>query len=1079
MKKTLIRLLLLVFLSIFCFSFETQKKDANNSLSIDYLIIVGNNSFKEGNFNKSIEDFKKALEFYQKEKNINYILKCQLNIIKSTIGLNKFDTARILLDNINNKNSYTSFLKNNNELLCQYYGLQTKYYVFLSKQDSVLKYYNKTIAVIKTLDKKSDDIQIDLYNDVGNFFLETNDFKKAASFYKNAYKILDSQEKSLIDTTLLSRTLTNLGNLQFYASNYDSAFYYYNKSGWVVKQCYGNNHPQLARAYENMGLVLELKCNYNSALDYYNKSLKIYKYFLGDKHISIAEIYASIGTINFKRRDFGDAKLYFTKEYNIYYAIFGEKHPTIGLVNKNLGIIEMEMSNFNEAKILFDLALQNIKSNYGENHSEVAEIYLELGNLAQKTNEIEKSINYFKKALIVSEKIEGDLSENKGDLFFALAESYSLIKQWKMSNNYAFKSIAIFKQIYKTNKHPKIIQNVLLISNNYLLQNYYSDAIKFCDIAIRLGFDKKAILPSDLNNKNLLFDFSVLEGIEHKTKILKKENLNLKQGLSYSKMGLSFSKKLLQSTNSIQGQIVILESISHFCENGAYFANSLFIQTDSNKYIEDVFLFMESNKANLLKIRNQNTYAISYNGIPKAIIKKEEWLKNEISFLKNEKLYQLEICASKEKIYEIQDKLFEKFIELDKLIHEIEVKYPEYHKLKYNVKTLKLSTFKNKMNRNAVLLEYLETDSGYLLLQCDKKHSNLFSLHIPNKNAEIENLIKSVVRDNEYAFPENAYNMYTKLIPKTIINELKNKTLFIIREGSLQNVPFEMLITEKPIRDGSEMFPYLLFKNPILYNFSSNFILEKKKYPFFYNTKIWAISWLNPKNPLIGAKNETKSIASIFSGQTILDNNLSETIFKKKVSQYSINHIATHSWLNDSIPLLSFLELGKDTLNDGKLFAYELYNILIPAELSCLSACETGLGKMVKGDVPQSISRAFYYAGCKNLLLSKWKIPDQSSSLLMGFFYKNLKNNFNKTEALQKAKIDFLAERRRYTLSPMYWAGYELYGNQYDLKISRPFYKQYFKIVCCLSALFLSLFIAFKLSKKSNLGFLNIRQRLL
>lgn len=1020
--------------------------------------------FRKNKFDSAIIHFKNAEKLLRIEKNKNLELVCSLRIIGAYLALNKFENAKLAIISFEDKNKNTLYALHNKLPLAIYYGIKTRYYFDYSEADSIIKYGKLATNELNKIGLVGDNTKINLYNDLGNYYLESNDFKKAKEFYENANSILVSQSKKYFDCKLMARTLLNFGNLQFYSSNYDSAFIFYKKSGEIIQKEFGKNHPQVAMAYSNMGLILEIKCNYEEAIKYYNQSLKIYRQFFGEHHQSVAELYASLGFLYYSKKDYGNAKICYYKEFNIYSKLFGENHPTIGLVYKNLGNLEKEQGNFDNAKILLEKAFKNIKQNYGENHSEIAEILLEMGRLEQ-SNQVEKSIEIFRKAIKISEIIEGDFSENKGDLLYELAKSYDLLGDSKSCISISDSCINTFTKVFKTKKHPKIIDAIFLISSSKIKEHNYEKALIYCDKGINLSFKNQPNFPENLDSKNILFESSIIKGLQLKTTILRLQKKDPQIGLLFSKYGLLFSQKQLQSLNSNQGQTDILKEISSFCEKGIEFSKQLYEKNKATVYLSSIFSFMESNKANLLKINNKTLEAIKFAGIPKYVIKKEQELKNQLCFLKNEKLYQIENQSNNDKIKNIQNQIFETNEKLNTLKENIKLKYPEYFNLKYESNDINLENFQKKLIKNAIVLEYFETDSGYLLLKIDQKKTELFTIIYHNKITDFDNLIKSIVYEDEILFATTSFNLYNSLIPDGIKKEIKNKSLFIIREGLLQNIPFEVLITEKPKISSKTDWKYLLFQNPIIYNFSAHFILEKRKSSFFPSSKIWAISWLNNENPLIGAKKEINQIKKIFPLRTSLDTALSETDFKNKVSTFDINHIATHAILNDSSPIFSYFKLGKDSINDGKLYAYELYNLHIPAELSCLSACETGIGKDLKGDCQQSLARAFYFAGCKNLLISKWKLPDNSTARLVENFYKNLAKKENKIVALQNAKIDYLQTATRYELSPFYWAGFEIYGNQFDLSINQSFLMCYWELILFslfLLAIFYILFVLFK-----------------
>ena len=112
---------------------------------------------------------------------------------------------------------------------------------------------------------------------------------------------------------------------------------------------------------------------------------------------------------------------------------------------------------------------------------------------------------------------------------------------------------------------------------------------------------------------------------------------------------------------------------------------------------------------------------------------------------------------------------------------------------------------------------------------------------------------------------------------------------------------------------------------------------------------------------------------------------------------------------------------------DGLLQVYEIFNLKLNADLVVLSACETGLGKQVKGEGLVGLTHAFFYAGTPSILVSLWKVQDRSTAELMVNFYQQLDRGKDKAEALRLAKLH-LIQRNRYA-HPYYWAPFVLTGD--------------------------------------------------
>ena len=156
-----------------------------------------------------------------------------------------------------------------------------------------------------------------------------------------------------------------------------------------------------------------------------------------------------------------------------------------------------------------------------------------------------------------------------------------------------------------------------------------------------------------------------------------------------------------------------------------------------------------------------------------------------------------------------------------------------------------------------------------------------------------------------------------------------------------------------------------------------------------------------------------------------------KTVVSDEFSNYRMLHFATHGVLDNQFPELSgimlsmFDEQGRP--QNGFLQLYEIYNLKLSADLVVLSACQTGLGKEIKGEGIVGLTRAFMYAGVPRVVASLWRVNDVATAALMSRFYREMiVNGLKPAAALRAAQLD-LSWEKRYQ-HPYFWAGFVLQG---------------------------------------------------
>jgi CHAT domain-containing protein/Tfp pilus assembly protein PilF len=186
---------------------------------------------------------------------------------------------------------------------------------------------------------------------------------------------------------------------------------------------------------------------------------------------------------------------------------------------------------------------------------------------------------------------------------------------------------------------------------------------------------------------------------------------------------------------------------------------------------------------------------------------------------------------------------------------------------------------------------------------------------------------------------------------------------------------------------------------------------------------------------LVFTRQEAKSILGAAPAQEnlqALDFNANRaTATDPELGQYRMIHFATHGLLDSEHPELSGLvlslvdEQGKPV--NGFLDLEDIYNLTLSAELVTLSACETGLGKEVKGEGLIGLTRGFMYAGARRVVASLWKVDDAATAELMGRFYRGMvKERLRPVAALRQAQTEM--QRQKRWADPYFWGAFTIQG---------------------------------------------------
>lgn len=454
-------------------------------------------------------------------------------------------------------------------------------------------------------------------------------------------------------------------------------------------------------------------------------------------------------------------------------------------------------------------------------------------------------------------------------------------------------------------------------------------------------------------------------------------------------------------------------------------------EKDSSTEIFELALnISEKNKDFLLLEAIRNASATQYGNVPSEIIEKEAQLRAGISNLEKN----LFDATNEESNF--SEDLFKLKQEYFGFLDTLETKYPKYHDLKYQSQTLNLSAIGNSLDDDEILVSFTMTEDYLFALVLDDDSQDFAKLPFDESDRgsvrDFYRLLSSPsITDNSTAISESGKHLFEKILQRPLAN-FKNENLTIIPDDVLHYLPFDLLVEDNEI---------LLKSNFIGYGNSISSYLQLKEKEKGTAEKLLAFA---PSfegeviesevrfefGKLLYNDDEVKKISNAFETEAYIDSDATLENFRKKAPEFKMIHLATHASANDEYPDYSYLAFSKNGDESNILYIKDLYNTTLNAEMVTLSACQTGIGKLQKGQGMMSLSKGFFYAGAKSLVNTLWKINDKSSVKLMEYFYEGLSNGKNKKEALRDAKLKYLASTDDNLLKhPYYWSAFVVSGN--------------------------------------------------
>lgn len=827
--------------------------------------------------------------------------------------------------------------------------------------------------------------------------------------------VMKMEDEKAGDDSLAFHGYVKIGILEHYFENLAAAEKAYRKSIELGSKFSRLPDSFLFRPYLYLGIIFYTGNQFDSALAAYKSAEKItmaYPYPLQETE----RLYNTLGALYYETGNYRQAKNYLEKSI----SLLPKDHPSYKelLVNYkiNLASILSKLEEYDQANTIYqDILPFNI-------HRDIILHNTGVINLSLGANQ--KALNYFRKV-----NPEGT---NRVRLFNDFALSYFNLGNYDSTRYYLIKALEMNTEANRDRKNVPHGQT-LKISGDLLLAEkkipealfQYQEAIRqfysdFNDTSIYINPDIYSGIFSYFNLFNTLTAkadaFSKLYG--------KDKNIQfLETALDVYRSAFRLADYVERSYDSDEARL-FLNKIKYLVHSKPIdLALTLYERTGKPSYLDEAYLFDQRNKGSVLALTREESKLKKQPGVPNELILQELSIKSAITrlSLKATRLTDSSQLTEMNAIirdYEIQlGRIQEKFKTMPG--------YAAYHPIEKipSVKELQ----RELLDAATAILSFHLSEKEILVIYITHKKFNYKKIPISNLFfSDISTFISLLhkIDNDKKIYADSLSKKLHSLLFQAVSRELKHITrLIILPDDELHYIPFEAL------QDSAGK--YMVEFYAIQYQYSTAFLKSKGKPYKSGNTLSFAPFFASGFEDSAHTRYARLSYSGVEiennTGKTLIDAQATKENFLINSGRFPVIHLATHAVINHEIPLQSYIAFypGSGNSRDYRLYAGEIYNLSLDStRLVILSACETGLGQLIRGEGLASLSRAFSYAGCPNIITSLWKADDRTTSYITTRLHHYLKNKYTMDQALRHAKLDLIKSKHtdpRFT-TPNYWA---------------------------------------------------------
>lgn len=857
-----------------------------------------------------------------------------------------------------------------------------------------------------------------------------------------------------------------LGDNYQQLEEFDNARLELNAALDLTRNRLGYKHLELAKSFQKLGYQYLGNGEHNKALEMYEKALTIQLEILGPDHPEVAKTYNSISLSYWNK---GDTQLAH-KNYNHSFAIklkqFQGVEFNVREKFKTLDRSEVRKGNFSRARNYFNQSLAVYKESFGTNDPLFATIYENIGILFTFEGEYDRALEHLRRAFKLRLDVFGDDTPEAAPSYHNIGICLRMKKDYTQAQHFLERALELYKQNPEAASHTDTADIYYQLGqiqyeefNADKALSYYQKAL----VEIAPGFQEGSIYKNPVLEKSASRDtfLKIMAAKADALKVRYFKDTTRTRDLQFSFETYQLAVKLVENIRrgykSESYKLFFGEKSHQIYDEAIQAAMMLYDMTGMNSYMKQAFVLSEQSKASVLGEALAESRARRFAGLPAELLEKESKLKDELDFydmlLEKEYRVQIDDPKRKERIANLEDHYYNLKKEYRALVVRFEKNYPRYYDLKYNPNPVSVAAIQQALPKDAALLEYFMGEYFINIFVLTPHSLEAISLPLLEDFSEtVDTFYLAIKKIEVQTFLQYSREMHQRLIDP-VRDALRGKRkLIIIPHGKLFYVPFEALSSGRSRPGNLPAVNYLIKRFAVNYHYSAQLWLDTGALsgensfigfaPVFTDNRAGAqpmrdVEVEGKRFPALpGTEEEVRSIIRLFKGKNknasgFFHANASETQFKSPfMKDYSIIHVATHSINEEDNPKLSGLifsrEQGTGPADDGILYSGETYNLDLDADLIVLSSCETGIGKLVKGEGMVALNRGFLYSGVRNTVFSLWKVEDKTTSHLMIELYKKILAGKSYSRALREAKLELIKDP--YTAFPRYWSGFILVG---------------------------------------------------